>query len=223
MGPMSQQEMTRMMQMDDTHRFGTVLFDQLEWRNARSGAWDAEAWYGGDSDKVWVRTEGAHAEDGTTDASAELLWDRVVSQWWSTRVGARDDFGTGPSRSWLAIGLQGLAPYGFDTEATLYVGDSGRTSARVKMEYDLYLTQRLVLEPKAEVNAYGKADPLRAIGAGVSNLELGARVRYEFRRELATYLGLNWSELSGSTADLARAGGRDVQDLQLVAGVRFWF
>jgi copper resistance protein B len=224
-GPtMSAENMRQLMQMDDARRFGTLMFDQLEWRGAdgqQAGAWDAQGWYGGDSDKVWLKTEGVRADSRTT-ASAELLWDRVVSPWWDAQLGARSDFGTGPSRTWVAFGLQGVAPYMFDTEATLYVGESGRTAARVKMECDVYLTQRLVVQPKAEVNAYGKRDPARALGSGVSDLDLGARVRYELRRELAPYIGVNWSRMFGSTADLARADGRAFHDLQLTLGVRFW-
>ncbi len=225
MGSMSSEDMRRLMQMDDSHRFATLMVDQLEWRGANGSdgsAWDAQGWYGGDADKAWLKTEGVHS-GGWTDASVELLWDHVVSAWWNGQIGVRNDVGTGPSRSWLALGLEGIAPYLFDTEATLYVGESGRTAARVKMEYDLYLTQRLILQPKAEVNAYGKSDPARAVGAGVSDLELGARLRYEFRRELAPYVGVNWARLFATTADLARADGRDAHDLQLVVGVKFWF
>jgi copper resistance protein B len=225
LGPVSHEDMRRLMQMDDSHRFATLMCDELEWRGAngqQAGAWDAQGWYGGDSDKAWLKTEGVRT-DRWTAASAEILWDRVVSPWWSTQVGLRNDFGTGPSRSWLALGLEGVAPYMFDTEATLYVGESGRTAARVKIEYDLYLTQRLVLQPKAEVNAYGKRDSARALGSGVSDLELGARMRYEFRRELAPYIGVDWSRMFGSTAALARADGRDAHDLQLTVGLKFWF
>jgi copper resistance protein B len=217
--------MTQVMQMDDSHRFGTVMFDQLEWQTSdaqRAGAWDAEAWYGGDLDKAWLRTEGVYNDGGTSSASAELLWDRTVSQWWSLQAGARNDFGSGSSRTWMAFGLEGIAPYSFETEATLYLGESGRTAARVKTEYDLYLTQRLVLQPKVEINAYGKSDPAGAIGSGLSDVELGARMRYEFRRELAPYVGVNWSRLVGSTSDLARSVGHDASELEFVAGVKFW-
>jgi copper resistance protein B len=170
---------------------------------------------------VWLKTEGGRAAGEETRASAELSWDRAVSQWWSLQIGARNDFGAGPSRSWLALGLEGVAPYWFQTEATLYLGEGGRTAARIKTEYDLYLTQRLVLQPKAEVNLYGRSDRARGVGAGWSDLEAGLRMRYEFRRELAPYVGLNWSRLFGSTADLARAERR--HDLNVVVGVKFWF
>jgi copper resistance protein B len=158
-----------------------------------------------------------------SSASAELLWDRAVSEWWSFQLGARNDFGSGPSRTWVAAGLQGITPYWFDAEATLYAGEGGRTAARLKAEYDLYLTQRLVLQPKGQIDAYSRDDPARGIGSGLSEMSLGLRMRYEFRRELAPYVGLNWSALFGSTADLARANGRSAHDLDAVVGVKFWF
>ncbi len=225
MSPMSLREMTQMMQMDDTHRFGTITFDQLEWRNADgrgAAAWDAEAWYGGDYDKVWFRSEGSRSEGETREASAELLWDRTVSEWWNVQAGGRQDFGSGPGRTWVALGLEGVAPYGFFTQATFYVGDGGRTAARIKTECELYLTQRLIVQPKAEVNLYGKGDPARAIGSGLSDLELGVRVRYELRREFAPYVGIDWLRLLGSTSDAASAAGRDASHLQFVAGLRVW-
>ena len=139
------------------------------------------------------------------------------------QAGAREDFASGPPRTWAAVGVQGLAPYWFNVEATFYVGDSGRTAARIKAEYDLLLTQRLIVQPEAEVNLYGKSDPARRIGSGVSDLDAGIRVRYEFRRELAPYVGVAWRRLFGGTADQARASGGGTSDVQLVAGVRAWF
>jgi copper resistance protein B len=221
---MSGKDMAQAMQMDDAHRFATFSVDQLEWgAGTRPAAWDAQGWYGGDVDKVWLKTEGVRARNEATRTSVELSWDRAVWQWWSLQLGARNDSGAGPSRTWMALGLEGLAPYGFATEATLYVGEGGRTAARIKTEYDLYLTQRLVLQPKTEANLYGRSDAARALGSGWSDLELGVRLRYEFRRELAPYVGLNWSRLFGSTADLARADGGEAHDLSVVVGMKFWF
>ncbi len=200
-----------MMQMDDTHRFGKVMLDQLEWRDAQEGAaaaWDAQAWYGGDYNKLWLKTEGERVEGLTLDASAEMLLDHVVARWWDAQAGLRQDFGKGPARTWLALGLQGLAPYWLDVEAAFYVGDAGRTAARLKADYDLLLTQRLILQPYAEVNLYGKSDPAREIGSGLSDLELTLRLRYEVRRELAPYIGIGWFKRFGRTAELARAAAR---------------
>jgi copper resistance protein B len=218
--------MAAMMQMDDTRSLGKVLFDQLEWRHTAEGSaavWDAQGWYGGDYNKLWIRSEGERVGGKTHDARADVLWDRNIARWWSLQAGARQDFGEGPSRTWAALGVQGLAPYWFDVEATFYVGEEGRTAARLRTECDLLLTQRLILQPEAELNAYGKADPARQIGSGVSDLDLGLRLRYEFRREFAPYVGVSWRKLFGETADQARSAGAGASDVQFLAGLRIWF
>jgi len=223
---MSYRSMTEMMQMDDTARLGLVLIDQLEWGEASGSgavAWNGQAWYGGDYNKVWLKTEGQHLDEVTLDARAEALWDHVFSRWWSLQTGVREDFGDGPARSWLAFGVQGLAPYFFDIEATAYVGDAGRTAARFRAEYELLFSQRLILQPELEVNAYGEDDPARHIGSGVSDFQLGLRLRYEIRREFAPYLGIAWVRRTGQTADFARTAGEPTDDVWALLGVRVWF
>jgi copper resistance protein B len=223
---MSYKEMAAMMQMDDTHRFGRVMLDQLEWRDAQegaAGAWDAEAWYGGDYNKLWVKTEGERIDGATLNASADLLFDRVIARWWDAQAGLRQDFGKGPARTWIALGLQGLAPYWLDVETTLYIGEEGRVAARLKADYDLLITQRLILQPYAEANFYSKSDPRRQIGSGLSDLELSLRLRYEVRRELAPYVGVGWFKRFGDTAELARSAGEGSDELELIAGLRIWF
>jgi copper resistance protein B len=185
-------------------------------------AWDGRAWYGNDYDKLMLKSEGQRL-DGEYEGDAELLWDRVVSRWWSLQVGVAHDFGEGPSRTWAAVGVQGLAPYWFEVEATLYVGEEGRTAANFSSEYEMFLTQRLVLQPKLELNLYGKDDVRNGIGSGLSDAELGLRLRYEIRREFAPYMGVLWSRLFGGTADLNRDRGGDDSEVQFVAGVRAWF
>ena len=218
--------MASMMQMDDAARLGKVLIDQLEWRNTNDGAaavWEAEGWYGSDYNKLWIKTEGERLGGITQDARVEALWDRIATRWWDLQLGAREDFGDGPGRTWAAAGIAGLAPYWFDIEATLYVGDAGRTAARVKGEYDILITQRLIVQPEAEANLYGKRDPARRIGSGLSDLDLGIRVRYEVRRELAPYIGVAWQRRFGATADFERAAGASASDVQFLAGIRAWF
>jgi copper resistance protein B len=221
---MAYHEMADMMGMDDRKRFGKVMLDRLEWRDGDPDAyeWDAAAWYGGDFDKLWVETEGEHI-DSSEDARVEMAWDHIVTPWWSTRLGLRWDVGDAPTRTWVAFGVAGLAPGFVELEATAYVSDGGRTALRLSTEYDLLLTQRLVLQPALEINAYGEDDPERFIGAGVSDLELGLRLRYEIRREFAPYLGVNWSKRFGDSAAFARAAGEDPDELALVAGLRAWF
>jgi copper resistance protein B len=227
MAPMSYGEMAAMMQMDDTARFGRVMLDQLEWRDGHEGggfAWDAQGWYGGDYNKLWVKSEGRGPPHGRDlEASAEVLLDHVVARWWSVQTGVRQDFGKGPARTWFALGMQGLAPYWLDVEATFYVGEEARTAARLKASWDLLLTQRLVLQPYGEINLYGKSDPQRQLGRGVSDLELSLRLRYEVRREFAPYVGVGWFRLFGETAELARGVGEGTNELQLLAGVHAWF
>jgi copper resistance protein B len=225
MTDMPYREMSAMMQMDDTAPTGKVLFDQLEWRNTAEGnaaAWNAEAWHGGDYNKIWLRTEGERVDGTTQNARVDLLWDHTIARWWSLQAGGRQDFGDGPGRSWAALGIQGLAPYGFDTEATFYVGEQGHTAFRLKSEYELLVTQRLILQPEGEANLYGQADPARQLGSGLSDLEIGLRLRYELRREFAPYIGAVWSRQFGGTADRVRALGGDASDVQFVAGIRAW-
>lgn len=224
MRDMSAREMIELMGMDDAAPHGLLLLDQAEWRSGGDGsfAWSGDAWFGGDYDKAWLEFEGER-EEGHTEARYELLWDRVIARWWSLQSGVRRDAGGGPGRTWAAVGVQGLAPQWFEVEATLYLGEQGRTAARLSAEYDLLLTQRLVLQPEAELSVFGKSDPARRLGSGLSDLHLGLRLRYEIRREFAPYLGVSWGRLFGGTASLARATGEDVDDLQIVLGVRAWY
>jgi copper resistance protein B len=222
---MEYREMAEMMGMDDRRRFRKVMFDRLEWRDADESTfeWDAAAWYGGDFNKLWIETEGERVAGSTEDVRAELLWDRIATAWWSTRLGVRHDSGVGPDRTWIAGGVAGLAPGFIEVEAMVYAGDEGRTALRFAADYDLLITQRLVLQPEVEINLYGDDDPERLIGAGLSDLEVGVRLRYEFRREVAPYLGLSWSRRFGDSADLAEAAGESRSDVELVAGIRLWF
>lgn len=216
----SYEQMVEMMRMDDTERYGRITVDQLEWQNADHAdiGWDVQAFYGGDYHKLWLKTEGVH-EQHEDDVRVEALWIRIVTPWWSTQVGVRQDFGDAPSRTWLAFGVEGLAPQWFDVEAAVYFGEQGRTAFRADVSYDLLLTQRLVLQPQIEADVYGKDDRERRIGSGLSDIEVGLRLRYEVRRELAPYIGVHWVRRFGETADLAG----DDSDTRFVAGVRVWF
>jgi copper resistance protein B len=212
--------------MDDTAPSATLLLDRLESFAGQGGhgqSWEAEGWYGNDTDKLWFRSEGERDGSGPHDADAELFWSHAVATFWDTQLGVRSDFGDGPKRQWAAFGLQGLAPYWFELEATAYVGQGGRTAARVRAEYELRLTQRLILQPELEANAYGKDDERRQLRSGLSSLEGGLRLRYEFTRAFAPYVGVAWEHLTGGTAELAAAQGRRITDRRWVAGVRLWF
>lgn len=207
-------------------KVGQLLLDELEavhGRDANGQAWKLQAWYGGDLDKLWLRSEGDRSGGRVQDGSAEVLWNHLFSAYWSSQLGVRRDVGTGPGRTWAAFGVEGLAPYFFNVEATAYVGQSGRTAARFNVSYDVLFTQRLILAPEFELNAYGKADPARRLGAGVSDASLAVRLRYEIRRQFAPYLGVNWVRRFGATAGYARRDHQPVFDPQIVAGLRIWF
>ncbi len=214
------------MDMDDNPRFGKVLINQLEVTRADgvSGqAWDAYAWYGGDFNRLLLRSEGARSAGHLQEGDIEALWSHAVTAFWDSTLGVRHDFGAGPARDWAAFGVQGLAPYWFDIEATGYVGAGGRTAARFKAEYELLFTQRLILQPEFEANLYGRSDPARGLGSGLSDASLGLRLRYEIRREFAPYIGVVWQRVFGGTADFRRAENKSVFERQIVAGVRIWF
>ena len=117
----------------------------------------------------------------------------------------------------------GLAPYWFEVEATAYVGAGGQTAARLEATYELLFTNRVALQPLVEVNLYGKTNRERGIGAGVSSLDAGLRIRYELRREFAPYLGVSWHSRFGETADFAEAGGESTRGRRFVAGLQLWF
>jgi copper resistance protein B len=202
-----------------------LLFDQLEWRDGDEGAltWDLSGWAGGDLQRLWVRSEGERVEGSTAEAEIQALWGRRFSRWWEFVAGARHDFEPGPSQTWAAFGVQGLAPYWFEVEATAYLGEAGQSALRLEAEYEFLLTNRLVAQPLIELNFHGKSDPERGIGSGFSSAEVGFRLRYEIRREIAPYVGFTWVRSFGRTADLAEFEGEDTDDVRAVAGLRVWF
>jgi len=203
-----------------------VIVDELEYRDADDGslqAWNAQGWIGKDLRKLWIKTEGERSGGSTEDAELQFLYSKSIARYWDFQLGLRQDFQPAPNRTWAVIGFQGLAPYFFEIDTALFIGNSGRTAFRLGAEYDLLFTQRLILRPDIEVNIYGKDDPEIGIGSGLSNLEAGLRLRYEIRREFAPYIGVNWSKLYGGTADFAAAAGQGSSDLQLTIGLRAWF
>lgn len=225
MAPMSDAEMIRVMQMDDTaslFKFKLDTFERAKSDDAYSTAWNAQAWYGGDFDKLLLRTEGER-ERGTTDVRIEAFWNHAFASFWDWQLGARRDFGTGPSRNWAAFGVQGLAPYWFEVEATAYLGESGRTAFGVRAEYELLLTQRLILQPEIELNFYGRNDRARGVVSGLSDGEFGVRLRYEIRREFAPYVGVvrKYRHVADEHDLSLDPVGRS--ETQVVAGLRIWF
>ncbi|WP_439859858.1 copper resistance protein B [Pseudomonas sp. MBLB4136] len=203
-----------------------LLFDQLEYQNADEGSvlsWDASAWVGGDIDRLWLRSEGERTNGMTEEAELQALWGHAIGPWWELVGGLRQDFKPGPAQTWGAFGIQGMPLYGLEVEATGFVGEQGQSALRLEGEYDMLLTNRLILQPTAELNFYGRNDHERGVGSGLASSEVGLRLRYEIRREFAPYIGVTWNRAYGNTADLVREEGGDVSEARLVAGIRMWF
>lgn len=217
--------------MDMKHHMRTpllayLLVDQLEWQDADEGStlsWQLGGWLGYDYNRLWWRSEGARVAGEYEAAEAHLLYGRAIARWWDLVVGLRQDVEPGPSRAYAALGVQGLAPYWFETQFTVYAGSGGQFGGRLELEYELLLSNRLILQPVLELEAWRRSEPERGLGRGLAEAEAGLRLRYEIRRELAPYVGLNYARAFGETADLLSAHGEDSDALALVAGLRFWF
>ena len=212
--------------LGDTQSFASLLLENLEFSQSdgsTSGAYDLQGWYGPMYNRLVLKAEGGVYAGEIEEARTELLWGHAIASHWDTQLGIRYDSGDGPNRNWLAFGLQGLAPYWFEVDATAYLGENGRTALRLDASYELLLTQKLVIQPRVEADIYGKNDPARGLGSGLSEVTAGLRLRYEVRREFAPYVGVEWTNKFGRTKDLARASGEDSSDVSVVAGLRYWF
>ena len=210
--------------MRDNAIHGFVLFDRLETGiDGDAQSWAARSWIGTDRDRVWLRSEGERTGTGTHSADLEVLYGHSVARWWELLVGVRHDFTPAGAQDFLAVGVTGLAPYKFEVSATAYLGASGQTAARLEVEYETLLTNRLVLQPLLEAKLYGKDDPRRGVGSGLATVEAGLRLRYEFTRRFAPYIGVVRERAFGETATLRRGSGEDTEDTRFVAGLRIWF
>lgn len=211
--------------LDDTINH-QILIDQLEYvrvRGAQGIAWNADAWFGKDINRFYVRTEGSRIGATFDDARVELGWSHAFTDYWDWRLGVRDDFGSGPNRQWAAVGVQGIAPYWFDVKASAYIGPTGRTALWAQVEYDMRITQRLILTPEIEANVYGRADPARRIDGGLSDITTSLRLRYEVSRKFAPYVGVSWGRRFGQNADRVTTNGDGRIQKQVLAGIRMWF
>jgi copper resistance protein B len=204
-----------------------IMAEQLEYRgqNGADGyAWEAEGWYGGDLNRFVFKTEGEGDVGGALEsAEFQALYSRALDPWFNLQLGVRHDVRPQPQRTYAVVGVEGLAPYWFEVGAALFLSDKGDLLARMEASYDQRITQRLVLEPNAELNFAAQDVPELGIGSGLSDVELGLRLRYEFAPEFAPYVGVNWERKTGNTARLARDEGEGVSATSLVLGVRFWF
>lgn len=211
--------------MHGGHRFLTMRFDRLEtWQQdgERFGALELRGSYGGDINKLGFRLSG-ESGSGERDGQLDVFWQHAVAAFWDTTVGLRRDVGNGKPRDWLAVGIQGLAPYWFEVDATAFVGPTGRTALQVNAEYELHLTQRWILQPSLETDLYGQPDRNRLQGSGLSTIEAGVRLRYDITRKFGPYVGVTSTRAFGDTARWREQDGESAQETSLVAGLRFWF
>ena len=225
MAPMNDAEMMRVMQMDDAASFFQFKFDTLEHTLADAASatrWNAQLRYGGDFDKLLLRSEGER-ESGRTDARVEAYWNHAFASFWDWQWGARRDFGSGPARTWVGFGVQGLAPYWFDVEATAFVGDRGRTALSLRVDYDILLSQRWILQPELQINVYAQSDRAHGVATGLSDAEMGVRLRYEIRREFAPYIGVVRSFRRTADEPFFSPEHPRGSQMRIVAGVRIWF
>lgn len=203
-----------------------VLLDRLEtWDEdgALPVAWEGSGWIGTDLDRAWVRTEGEAMDGSVESAHVELFYGRAIARWWDAVVGVRHDFGDGPSRTYAAVGVMGLAPYMFEVEATAYLGESGQTGLGLEVEYETLFTNRLILQSVIEAEAWSEDDPARGIGSGLNKVEAGFRLRYEFSRKFAPYIGIVRERVFGQAAVFHVTRGGTVDDTRFVLGLRTWF
>ncbi len=184
--------------------------------------WDFEAWYGGDINRLVVKSEGEGAND-LKDAEIQALYSRAIGPYTDLQIGLRHDIEPQPNRTYLAVGAETLLPYWLEVGGALFMGERGQVLGRLEGRYDLMLTQRLVLQPNAEINLALKDDTKIEAGSGLSDVAVGLRFRYEITREFAPYVGILWERKFGDTADFARASGSDAEDTKFVAGLRAWF
>ncbi len=215
----------RQLKLADEHVFWSLLGNRFEYNEATDSlVFDLQGWYGTTYDRFVVKAEGDIADSRLEESQTDLLWGHAINAYFDTQLGVRlDQFDEGSNRQWLAFGVQGLAPYWFELDVTAYLGDSGRTALAVEAEYELLLTQKLILQPRAALTLYGENDPDNDLGSGLSDLAIGLRLRYEITRQFAPYIGVEWSGAYGKTADYQRTVGQDTSDTQLVAGLRFMF
>jgi copper resistance protein B len=218
-------------QVDDNHIYSYRILDRLEFGfedESNLVLWEAQAWIGGDFTKLWIKTDGERlTEVGQGTAELQALWSRLISGFWDLQIGGRVDVVSDGvedrARGFAVVGFEGLAPYWFELVPALFVSHQGDVSFRLTASYDVFVTQRLILQGRVEGEAAAQDVPDFGVGSGLTSTDTGIRLRYEIKREFAPYLGWRWERRFGETAELARAANEAVGNGYLVAGLRIWF
>lgn len=212
--------------MEDDPIVTKVMIDQLETRITDGDdplVLEGQAWIGKDLNKFVIKAEVEQVKGEIEELELQALYSRAVAPFWDFQIGVRQDQKPKPSRDWLVVGFQGLAPYWYEIDTALFFGESGQVGLRFEAEYEWMITQRLVLSPEVEINFHSKDDSATGTGSGLSDTQVGLRLRYEIKREFAPYIGINWNKKYGNTATFAKTAGEEVDDTQIVVGIRAWF
>ncbi|MDQ2878895.1 MAG: copper resistance protein B [Pseudomonadota bacterium] len=216
-----------MMKEQGGRNFSQIMFNLAEYqiRDGKHGyRWDGEGWFGGDINRLVIKTEGEGTfRQGIDSAEVQALYSRAVGPYFNLQAGVRHDFQPSPTRTYATVGFEGLAPYMFEVGGAAFLSNKGEVLGRLEGYYDQRITQRLILQPRVELNLSAQDVPEHRLGAGLTNAELGLRLRYEIVREFAPYIGVSYDAKTGRTADFARADGKDATSTSLVAGAHFWF
>ncbi|HEX8300038.1 copper resistance protein B [Sphingomonas sp.] len=207
--------------------FSQIIFNIAEYqagKRADGFRWEGEGWFGGDINRLVVKTEGeATFGEGVESAEVQGLYSRAIDPYFNVQVGVRHDFEPGRPATYATVGIEGLAPYWFEVEGALFLSTRGDLLARAEGYYDQRITQRVILQPRVEFNLSAQDVPASRIGAGLVDVELGLRLRYEISREFAPYVGVAYEAKTGRTANFSRVAGEDPTSANFVVGVRFWF
>ena len=203
-----------------------VMIDQLENRYVKGEeqlVLEGNVWIGKDLEKLMIKADVEQVKGVTHELELQALYSRAIDPYWDFQVGVRQDMEPTPVKNWLAVGFMGVAPYWFEIDSTLFIGESNQVGLRFAAEYEWMITQRWVLSPEFEFNIHSKDDEATGTGSGLSDSQLGLRLRYEVKREFAPYIGINWNNKYGNTATFAKNEGEEVSSTQFVAGIRAWF
>lgn len=216
----------------DDAPYSFVLLDLLEYReSAGTGSvrWDGIGWFGGDYNRIWVKSEGTQnlRSGGGGEAEAQLLYGRLITPYFDLQAGGRvaTRWGKGPDRlrGYAVLSVQGMSPYRFEIEPALFLSTKGQISGRLNASYDQLLTQRLILQPRIDASFALQKDEAFGVGNGLTDIEFGVRARYEVRREFAPYIGMAYQQSLGTTRQILQKSGEKTSQTLIVAGVRFWF
>jgi copper resistance protein B len=186
--------------------------------------WDGEAWFGGDINRFTFKSEGGGGfREGFDNAEVQGLYSYAIGPYFNLQAGVRQDLQAPLHQTYATFGFEGLAPYWFEVSGAVFVSTRGNVLGRLEGYYDQNITQRLILQPRVELNFAAQNTPEEQVGVGFTNAELGLRLRYEITREFAPYVGVSYDTKVGQTAAYASQAGRTSSALSLVAGVRVWF